>query len=115
MGGPGRDPYLAGGMGSSLPAAHRRAAAGIYWNIRNSSVNVRAYLSNYYPGNREDAVYRELWMAGEIIDSEIDGVYRQGGMPALTFFLDSSDTMEHLLNRIASEVAYHRTGDLVMS
>ena len=113
-GGGGHDPYVVGGMGSSLSLDRVWVAKDTYWNIRRSSPNIRTYLSLYFPGSKAGAIFRELWMGAEIIDLELDRAYRIEGLAGVERMLAYSDTCEHLLARLGAEVSDAHNGDANM-
>ena len=89
-------------------------ASETYWAIRRSSQNVRAYLSLHYPGDKKSKLFRDLWVAAECIDTELDIAHRHHGLAGVQWALATSDTLEHLLARIGAEVALLRHKDPAM-
>ena len=89
-----------------MAPGRRRVGSEIYWTIRRSSSNVRAYLTSYFPGERTSKAFGDLWLVAEMIDIECDSAYRAGGMASLQCALAYSDTLEHCLSRLGAEVAF---------
>jgi len=53
-----------------------------------------------------------LYTICELIDLQANEAYVAGGLPALEYWLQTSDSAEHMLARIGAEVALIHTGDL---
>ena len=108
------DPYLQGGVGSALALDRRRVVADTYWAIRRSSVSIRSYLSSHILGIKKGALYSELWVGAEVIDTECERAYRWGGQAALDAMRASSDSTEHLPAKLGAELNFILHGDRQM-
>ena len=91
---------------TSLPPNHRMCASEIHWEIRPSSRNVRAYMTLWWPGNKNGPEYEDIRLVAAMVDIEAITVWREGGYPALQWKLDTLINLEHTLSNIYAELAY---------
>ena len=90
-------------------------APEIYWNIRRSSLNVRAYMSLFWQWSKTSQLFQDLWLAAEVIDTELSNWHTAHGTAGVVHALQTSDTLEHLLCKIASEHALLKHKDQGMA
>ena len=101
-----RDPYLSGGMGSSIDPSRPRVCKVSYWTIRLSSHSMRLHLMFVWKGDRQSRTFQQLWMCCEVIDLEVAEAYKYGGVLGINARLDSSDTLEHCMTTVVATLDF---------
>ncbi len=95
---------------SQLPPELPRGAPEIYRSLRaESSVNIRDWLSQNYPGQKDakNSEWIDLWQSATEIDFEVDHT----PIAQVPSMFAASDGMEIKLRRLAAFKHFWRTGD----
>ena len=75
---------------------------------------MRAYMMNSWPITKKGDLFADLYLCAEITDGELDGAHRAFGSTGVGNLLMTSNTIEHLITKIAAEHVRLKYGDECM-
>ena len=94
---------------TQLPTDLHRAAPEIYASLRAGALSTRDYLIQNFPGTREGPVFTDMWTLATAVDFKLD-VPTEAERQRV---LNTDDTVEMSLRRLASFIYERRTKDSV--
>ena len=98
-------------LSDHLPKDLKRAGPEIYKSLMESATSAREYLMQHYEGSKKSPQWIDLWSTATSIDLLLA---QSAGLPGgRDLALQTSDTLEVALRRLASYFHAHRTGDAV--